>query len=171
MIFRRHSFLIATVAVLVSSAFAAGVFFRGFDQAVFAPALLMVFLAGGMMMAHGVRTGWAFPSGGCAVALALFWLWTGFSLTWSAVPHVSTIFVLIIGSMPFLFFTTLQHPRADALIRAQMAAVIAVIAVMALWAMIQFWFLADLAGARIRHPMLNPNNLAVLFTMAAFPLL
>src|SRR5687768_9725220 len=101
MAFQKHYFLDIAVAVLVATAFAIGVFFRGFEQAIFAPALLMVLLANGAMMAHGVRAGWAMPSAGSAIALALFWLWMGISLTWSAVPHVSAIFILIIGSMPF----------------------------------------------------------------------
>ncbi|HEY8190924.1 MAG TPA: O-antigen ligase family protein, partial [Alphaproteobacteria bacterium] len=124
-----------------------------------------------MMLFQGRRAAWRFPSAGCAIALALFWLWMGISLTWSAAPYISMIFALIIGSLPFLFFATIQHPRADALIRGQMIGVGAILVLMAAWAVIQFALLPDLAGARIRHPMLNPNNLAVLFVMGAFPML
>ena len=72
MTFQKHCLFDIAVAVLVGFAFAIGVFFRGFEQAIFAPALLMILLAGGAMMAHGMRTGWALPSAGSAIALALF---------------------------------------------------------------------------------------------------
>lgn len=173
----RHLALPATVGCLAFVAFVIGVFFRGFDQVLFAPALLCVLTSAGLMLATGRRDGaggargWAFPAGMAMGFLALFWWWITMSFIWTPVPHVSGIFIMLIGAMPLLVFTTLQHPRAQELVRAQMIAVACAMVLVALWALIQFFVLYEYAGTRIHHPMLNTNNLAVLLTMTSFLLL
>lgn len=167
----RADFFPILIGLLGAGAFIIGIFFRGLDQPLFTPALLCVLLMAGLMLSGGVRRGWSFPASAVMGFLALFWLWMVWALSWSSVPQVSGIFTLLIGAMPLLVFTTLQHPRATELVRAQMVAVAGVMVAVALWALVQFFFLHDLAGSRIHHPMLNTNNLAVLLVMPMFPML
>lgn len=167
----RSTLFSIVVGLLTALAFVIGVFFRGLDQPLFAPALLCVLLMAGLMLAGGMRTGWSFPAAAATGFLALFWLWMVLALSWSSVPEVSGVFTLLIGSMPLLVFATLQHARAGDLVRVQMQAVAAIMMLVALWALVQFFFLHDLAGSRIHHPMLNTNNLAVLLVATMFPVL
>lgn len=166
-----HRFGLPFIALLSFAAFLCGVFFRGFDQPLFAPALLCVYGLGAMILLTGYRGGWSVPATAVAGFLAAFWVWLGVSLFWSDVPYISTIFVLIIGVLPMLFFTVTAHPERDCVIGALSVGVCAATAFLGLWAVVQFVFLGDLVGTRIAHPMLNPNNLAVLLVMAVFPLL
>ncbi len=161
----------ALIALLSAVAFIIGIFFRGLDQVLFTPALLCVLLMAALMLAGGLRRGWDFPAAVSTGFLALFWLWMTWALAWSSVPQVSTVFTLLIGSIPLLVFATIQHSRAVELVRAQTVAITGVMVIVALWALTQFFFLHDLAGSRIHHPMLNTNNLAVLLVMAMFPMM
>ncbi|MGZ9098031.1 MAG: O-antigen ligase family protein [Micavibrio sp.] len=170
-IFNRQFLVPAVAAVLIFAAFWFGVFFRGFDQILFAPALLLVYLAAFLLLLPGLRTGWRFPVAPVTVFLFLFWLWMGLSLFWSDVPYISIIFAMTIGCLPLLFFAILQHPDTDRVIGMIWTAVIVAIAVLGLWAVFQFVFLSDVASNRIHHPMLNTNNLAVILSMGFFFLL
>lgn len=167
----KNRLIPATIAILVFSSFWLGVFFRGFDQVLFAPALLMVNLAAFLLILPGMRTGWRFPLTPVTFFLFSFWLWMGFSLLWSNVPYVSIIFAMTIGSLPLLFFALLQRPDSDRMISMIWTAMAFATSLLSIWAVIQFLFLQDLASNRIHHPMLNANNLAVILSMGFFFLL
>ena len=57
-VFHKQFLMPAVIAALVFAAFWLGVFFRGFDQVLFAPALLLVSLAGFLLLLPGLRAGW-----------------------------------------------------------------------------------------------------------------
>lgn len=164
----RFAYLPLTVATLTFIAFGLGIFFRGLDQLLFAPALLCILLAAFILLIGGLRRGWSLPAGDSAVFLALFWAWLVIALSWSQVAQVSTVFTLLLGAMPLLFFSVLQHPRHGDISRWYSASLSLALGLLGVWALIQFFVLLDLAGTRIRHPMLNPNNLAVLLAMGFF---
>lgn len=158
----------SAVFVLTFAAFVLGMFFRGLDQAIFTPTLLAVLLSAGIMLAGGWRGGWRVPASMPSLLLALFWLWMVVALSWSRVPEISAIFTLLLGSIPLLFFAAIQHPEAPRLIKVQDAAIALAVILAGVWALAQFFFLSDLTEKRIHHPMLNPNNLAVLLMIGAF---
>jgi len=170
-IFNRQFLIPAVAAALIFAAFWFGVFFRGFDQVLFAPALLLVYLAAFLLLLPGLRTGWRFPAAPVAGFLFFFWFWMGLSLIWSDVPYVSIIFAMTIGSLPLLFFPVLQHPDTGRVIGMIWSAMIIAVAALSFWAVFQFLFLSDIASNRIHHPMLNTNNLAVILSMGFFFLL
>lgn len=170
-VFHKQFLMPAIVAALVFAAFWLGVFFRGFDQVLFAPALLLVSLAGFLLLLPDLRAGWRFPVDSAAVLLLLFWGWVGLSLTWSDVPYISIIFAMTIGSLPLLFFCLLQNPDSDRAIDMVWTAMVIAVAALSIWTVFQFLFLQDIAGTRIHHPMLNANNLAVILSMGFFFLL
>ncbi len=161
----------ALIAGCVFIAFFFGVVFRGFDNPVFAPAIILTSVAAMLLLIPGLQRGWSFPAAPAAGFLFLFWLWMGVSLSWSDVPYVSMIFFMTIGALPLLFFSVLQHRNAEQVIAFLWVALAAAGSVLAVWAVAQFLFLSDLAGSRIHHPMLNANNLAVILSLNFFVLL
>lgn len=158
----------AAVPLLFAVAFICGVFFRGLDQMLFMPALLSVIFVAFLLGLHGIRKGWDMPSAPPALWLAGFWLWMVIALIGSQVFSVSAVFTLLIGTMPLVFFMLVQYPDADRLIRRVTTVLAVIISVMAAWALTQFVFLSDLVDERIRHPMLNPNNLGVVIGVGIF---
>lgn len=152
-------------------AFVFGVFFVGFDKPYFAPALVLVALTSMIALIPGIWRGWNFPVAPPALALLAFWGWLGLTLLISKVPSVSMIFFVTIGALPLMFFSLTQSPRAQDFIRAGRIAIIVATSLMSIWALVQFFFFSDLVGSRVRHPMLNPNNLAVTLAMGVFMML
>lgn len=156
------------IPFFVLMAFAMGVFFRGLDEVLFAPALFCVVIAALMLLRPGFVRSWSFPADGASVFLALFWFWMVIALSWSHVPAISCIFTILIGSLPLLYFSLTQHDDADLMIRRTGAGLAVLVALLAVWVLVQFMVLTDLVDSRIRHPMLNPNNLAVVLALGVF---
>lgn len=161
----------ATIAILIFAAFWCGVFFRGFDEATFAPALLSITVAAGLALLPAGQGGWKFPKAPAAIFLGVFWAWMALSLTWSQVPYVSILFFMTIGTLPFLFFTVMQGGNADRIIAWLWGSLALAAYLLAIWACLQFFFWRDMTGSRIHHPMLNANNLAVILSMGFFLML
>ena len=163
-----HKSLFFFVAVNLFAAFMLGVFFRGFDQAIFAPALVAISLSSFLLILPGIRRGWKMPKSMTALFLLLYWVWIGISLFWSGVPYISILFALLIGSLPLLFFSIVQNNDSDHITRFFSAALTVAIGIIAIWALIQYFFLSEHIFTRINHPMLNANNLAVIIAMGFF---
>lgn len=161
----------ATIAILIFAAFWCGVFFRGFDEVTFAPALLSITVASGLALFPVGQGGWRFPKAPAAIFLGAFWAWMALSLTWTSVPYVSILFFMTIGTLPFLFFTVMQGPNADRIIAWLWGSLALAAYLLAIWACLQFFLWRDMTGARIHHPMLNANNLAVILSMGFFLML
>ena len=159
------------IAACVLGAFFCGVMFRGFDAPIFAPAIILTCVAAALLLVPGLRRGWSFPAAPAAGFLFLFWLWMAWSLSWSDVPYISMIFFMTIGALPLLFFSVLQYRDVDRVITMLWAALAVGGSALAIWAVVQFLFLSELAGTRIHHPMLNANNLAVILSLNFFVLL
>ncbi|MDB5490265.1 MAG: putative bicarbonate transporter, family [Micavibrio sp.] len=156
------------IALCLAGSFTGAIFFSGFDKPYFVPALLLV--AAGTLVAlwPGFRKGWSFASAPVTWLLCGFWAWLALSMMWTKVPHVSMIFFVTISTLPMLFFSIVQSPRADDFIRYCRAGIMIPVTLLALSTIGQYFLLPDLIRDRINYPMLNPNNLAETLMMGVF---
>lgn len=152
-------------------AFGCGLFFQGTDTIWFVPSLLSLLLGGIILLAPGWRNGWALPRAYVCFFVAAYWAWLPVALFWSTVPFISILFTVIFSVLPFFFFALVLSPRPGETARIHGYATLAALALLAGWAMIQFLFLYRDYGPRIHHPLLSPNNLAVLLNMGLLPAL
>ncbi len=158
--------------LFLGGAFGAALFFRGTDSMLFAPALIGLLIAGLLMLRpFGRLAPWALPCSATAIFLFLFWAYMGISLFWSTIPYMSTLFFFILSALPFLFFALVMAPDSAFVTRGAFILFLLMMAATAVWAATQFFFLYDVFGPRIKHPMLNPNNMAAVLNMALFPAL
>ena len=153
-------------ALLLAEVFGVSLFFQGIHD------IRITAVIGGLLVfgfatavLPGLRDGWRVPKTASAGLLALFAFYMALSTLWSSVPYISMVFTLIIGTLPFLFFCIVMasSPRLQARICA--GAVGGVMVGLAGWALLQFFFFHGKYGERVHHPMLDPNNLAVVFVM------
>lgn len=163
---RRHDYLkwpfVATVPLLALG-FGLSSFFTGTDTLWFAPPLLCLYVLAGIAFAPGFRHGWALPRSATAGLVLLFGVYVALSSLWSQVPYISILFSFVLTTLPLLFFALLCMAAPERAVRLHGAALFAVLCMLALWALVQFFFLYEQYGPRIHHPMLSPNSLAALF--------
>ncbi|MCB1563137.1 MAG: O-antigen ligase family protein [Alphaproteobacteria bacterium] len=155
--------------LFVLGSFAAGLYFRGTDNLLVLPHIGALLLLAGLSLWPCFQKGWHLPRGGFAALLFAYALYIWASVFWSTVPYNSTLFALIFSVLPLTVFTLLLAPEPLKNLRLCMGALGIGIAVLALWALVQFFILTP--GDRVHDPMLNPNNLAVIFNMGLFPAL
>jgi O-antigen ligase len=155
--------------LLVLGSFAAGLYFRGTDNILVLPHIGALLLLAGISLWPCFQKGWQLPRGGFIALLLAYALYIWASVFWSTVPYNSTLFALIFSVLPLTVFTLILTPEPLKNLRLCMGALGAGIAVLALWALVQFFIL--IPGDRVHDPMLNPNNLAVIFNMGLFPAL
>ncbi|MCB9987753.1 MAG: O-antigen ligase family protein [Rhodospirillales bacterium] len=158
----------ALAALVFAGAFAASLFFQGTTSILFVPALVGMIFYGVVIWRPFSGTDRHIPRSATALLLSLFWLYMAVSLFWSTVPYISMLFFFIISSFPFVFFILVSAPDPYKAALTAGGVALTVLAGIAVWAVIQFFFLYDVYGPRIHHPMLNPNNLAAVFNMAFF---
>jgi O-antigen ligase len=156
---------------LLVAAFSFSVFFTGTENPYFAPSFFCLSLFGLLCMAAAPKDGIKLPQTATFLSILAFWFYIIISSTWSSVPYISTMFVLVFSILPGYFIFAQLAADREKWARIHAGAIIAVIAVFAAWAIVQFVFLFDIYGPRIHHPMLNPNNLAGLFNIALFPMI
>ena len=156
-----------TVPLLIVS-FIIGVSFRGTDSMLFLPNLVGIIILGFLALWPGFKKGWSIPRFYLPGFVALYWLHILASISWSSVPYNSTLFALIFSLLPFIYLVFTIAPDRDKWVSIHVGALGAAMAGLAVWALIQFFFFLEEYGPRIKHPMLNPNNLAVLFNMSLF---
>ena len=96
------------------------------------------------------------------LSLILFGAYLTASVLWSSAPYVSGIFAMVFGVLPMVAVACLMRPT----LRLAWTVALGCVAVgLALWACYAFYLSPVEAGTRISGPMLNPNNLAALFSM------
>jgi O-antigen ligase len=156
---------------LLMTAYGLGVYFRGTDNILFMPTIVALMTFSLFSFWPGIKNGWKIPRSLVFVFTFLFWLYMAASVIWSSVPYNSVFFALIIGTLPLLFITFTLSSEPVKWLKIHGAAMGLSALGLSVWALIQFFFLYEEYGPRIHHPMLNPNNLAVLFNMAIFPVL
>ncbi|MBI4030324.1 MAG: O-antigen ligase family protein [Proteobacteria bacterium] len=169
--FYRHfpafSQVIAIPALLMALGF--GIFFHGTQDILYAPCIFAVLIAGGAMLADACGRGFSFPRTATAGFMLAYWVYLLIALSWSTAPYISFFFFLIFSIPPFLFFAFSVHPCAAEKTRVYEIAILAALAVLAVWAIVQFFFLFDDYGARIKHPFFDPNSMAAMMNMGLFP--
>jgi O-antigen ligase/Tfp pilus assembly protein PilF len=155
----------------LAAAFGLALFYHGTPDVTYGPMMVMAGFAGILFLAPGLKNGWSMPRSFTAAAIGAWWLFLAASLLWSQTPYISFYFFLIFSILPFLFFAFVIAPEPERACRSASLCLFAVISGIALWAIIQFLFLFDEYGARIRHPFFDPNSMAALLNMGLIPAL
>ena len=145
------------------------VFFVGTNSPLLAPAVLSLMAVSALTIWPNFKQGWEIPQSYTFLFTVMFWLWICVSIFWSTVPYVSTIFAVILSILPGFFTICIVAANREKCTKIYAGTLWIALACFAVWALIQFFFLFEQYGPRIRHPMLNPNNLAGLFNMGIFP--
>jgi len=99
--------------------------------------------------------------------MGAFWLLAFLSILRSDVINISFMAFCFFSVMPlsFLVFATTGKSEHYKLIASLMGIVFAG---MAVWALVQFFVLNEYFDGRARHPLMNPNSLAALFSLPFF---
>lgn len=157
--------------ILCVGSFTAGVYFNGTDSFLFFPAITGVLLSGLIALWSGFDRGWQVPRSYLLFFVLLYGVYIWASTLWSEVPYNSILFALIFSILPFIFMVFTVVPDKGRWVSLHLFGIGLVVAGLSVWALVQFFFFFDVYGPRIHHPMLNPNNLAVIFNMCLFPAL
>ncbi|MBU0859508.1 MAG: hypothetical protein KJ667_06195, partial [Alphaproteobacteria bacterium] len=134
--------------------------------------LLGVLCAGGAFV-YAFWTGAAgLPRSPVLAVAGLFWVLTGISVAFSAVPFVSFVAFCSFSLLPLSALCFLCAPdRVRAINRAAAGAGV-ILAALALWAVGQYLFVPDmLVYGQVRYPFANPNSYAALMAAGVFPAL
>lgn len=161
------------VALLMATGLGFAVFTYGTDDLKYGPTILCSILAAFLVLWHAWRTrDTAMPVTATTVSIAAFFLYLLVSVLWSTVFYTSMYFAVIFLLIPFLFFSgTLRSSSRTMLFFMAGGAAATVMAVM-FWDIYQYIFMfGGEHGTRVKHPFLDPNNLAVFMNMALFPVL
>jgi O-antigen ligase len=153
---------------LLAAAFGMSCFFTGTDTFWFAPPLVCLFTMLFIAAAPGFRNGFMPPRSVTAIMIVLFGVYTAISTFWSQAPYISILFAFVLTALPLTFLIIVCLPRPLLAARLHAGALVVVLCGFAAWALIQFFFMYEKYGPRIHHPMLSPNNLAVLFMIGLF---
>lgn len=160
-------------ALLIAVALLSGVFTYGSDDLKYGPAVIGTFLASLLLIARGYRArSLSFPVTATTLLLCAFFGYVLLSTTWAVVHYTAIYFALIFMLIPLLFFAVVCTGQPERTLRFALGGAGVVIAGVMVWDLIQFFFIYGAQhGARVKHPFLDPNNLAVFMNMAFIPLL
>jgi len=156
--------------VLLGLAFGLSLFFNGLHIPLLGASgvLLVVVLA--LALAPGIRSGWQVPRSPAAAWLVVWWVFLALSLAWSTVVFTSSLYYWWLSALPLTFFALVLAPAPRAWTRAALTGLMAAALLLSLWALVQFFVFPETYGYRAHHPLLNPNNLAGLLSLALLPL-
>lgn len=162
----------AVTVPLLAASILFSAFFKGTDSVLYAPAFFCLLLLAAIELWPSLRSGtWRLPVSATAGLVLAFGVYVSAALFWSTTPYISTIFTLILTVLPFLAAVIVLSPDPGKSAAVYAGTAFAVIAGIALWALVQFFFLYGTYGPRIHHPLINPNDLAALILMALLPAL
>ena len=147
------------------AAFGFSLFFDGYGNINYAPAVLLLLTGALLIILPGLRGGLFLPSSGTALALFAFWFYATASLSWSTVPFVSLITYLILITLPLMFLMFSVRESLRNWLRPAALGLIAALTLLGGWAVCQTLFLSDVYGPRAHHPLLNSDNLAILLDL------
>ncbi len=147
---------------------ALAMFFRGIEQALFAPVLGGAWVCAALAFWPARRmVGWDAPWAPLTVALVLFFGWIGLAVFRADVAFVSGAFTAMLLLVPALFFTlTLYRDHGPDILPAMTRVLTGLGAALSVWTIFQAAVLPDLAGGRIHHPFLNANDLGAFIAMS-----
>lgn len=159
-------------AALVLASFTVSLFFEGYRDIHYAPAILCILAASALCVLPALVAGRLdLPRAPAASALFALWLYITISLSWSTVPYASLVTYLVFTAAPLAFFAPLLSPARAGMLKALAAGLMAALAVLAAWAVIQYAALPGIYGPRAHHPLPSPNNLAGLLNLGLLPAL
>ncbi len=171
-LFRKHVIGIL-VALLMATSLGFAVFTYGTDDLKYGPAVVCPILASLLVLFQAWRArDMVFPVTATTMSVAAFFLYLLASVLWSTVFYTSMYFAVIFLLIPFLFFAgTIRASSRTMLFFMAGGVSVTVMAVM-FWDIYQYIFMfGGEYGTRVKHPFLDPNNLAVFMNMALFPVL
>ena len=149
--------------------FITGIFFNGTDSFLFMPCIGGLIGLCVLMLWPGIGREFSVPRSWLLIFVLLYLSLVWANIFWSLVPYNSILFAFIFSIFPVLFLVFSMAPERQNWLVVLGSVIAAGVAALSVWALVQFFFLFDTYGPRIHHPMLNPNNLAVIFNMCLFP--
>lgn len=156
-------------AGLLLAAFSLSLFFTGYRDIIYAPAVALLLLAAGFVVIPCFWRGCDIPSGAAPLLLFALWIYITLSMLWSTVPFASMVTWLVFIALPVtFFFLSMPQDRRIYLIVAA-GTLLAALAVLGGWAVVQSAW--GLYGARAHHPLHNANDLAALLNLGLLPAL
>lgn len=161
----------AVLSALLLAAFVCGLFFTGYYDIIFAPAVLCVMLAFCGTVVPCLARVCNVPSGSAALLLFFLWLYVTLSLMWSTVPYASLVTWLVFLCLPATFFALSMPPDNRSLIMGAAGMLLAALTLLGGWTAVQGLFLRETFGMRAHHPLPNANDVATLLNLGLFPVL
>lgn len=156
-----------TGAMALLAAFGCGLYFGGYQDIIFAPAIGALLVFALLALLPLCWRGFNLPATPVAALTAAFWFFITLSLGWSNVPFASIVTYLIALVLPLTFFAlTLARDRTAWLSLCGGMLMMGLL-VLAGWAVVQSVFLPDLFY-RAHDPLPNPNSLAALLNLGLF---
>lgn len=159
----------ALIAAALLAAFACGLFFTGYRDTIYAPAIFLLLLTGCGTVIPSFWKGCNIPGGAVSFFLFALWLYITLSLSWSTVPFASLVTWLVFICLPLTFFSLSAPQDARRYITAAALSLLAALAALGAWAFVQTLFFSGVYGARAHHPLPNANDLAALLNLGLFP--
>ena len=156
-------------AGLLLAAFSLSLFFTGYRDIIYAPAVVLLLLAAGLAVIPCFWRGCNIPFGVASLLLFALWLYITISMSWSAVPFTSMVTWLVFVSLPVTFFSLSLPQDRRTYIMATARALLGALALLGGWAIVQGAF--GLYGVRAHHPLQNANDLAALLNLGLLPVL
>lgn len=157
-------------AMALLAAFGCGLYFRGYQDIIFAPATFALLAFALLAVLPGFRHGFKLPSSPVVWATAAFWLFITLSIAWSTVPFASIVTYLIALALPVTFFSLLLARDRPAWLALCGAMLMMGLLVLAGWAVVQSTVLAD-RFYRAHDPLPNPNSLGALLNLGLFAMI
>ena len=139
----------------------------------YGPAVACTILATLLLLVRAFRADiLSLPQSATVVSLLAFFSYLLVSVLWTSIAYTSIYFILIFLLMPLLFMAVVCAGRSEQILPFALAGAGVVIGGVMIWALIQYVFMfgGDF-GTRVKHPFLDPNNLAVFMNMGLLPLL
>lgn len=158
-------------ALLVLIAFGFGLFFGGYRDVHYAPAIACLLSFTLMAILPPLRERLMVPSAPVAILAFIFWIHVTLSISWSTVPFASIVTYLVFLALPLSFFAPLLSGQPQQWLQPLFIALMGAITLCALWAIIQFTVFHGDYGSRAAHPLPNPNNMAGLINLGLLPAL
>lgn len=157
--------------MLLAAGLGFALFTYGTDDRNYGPAVLLPWAAAFIFLCRYIVCAHAqIPVTMTVGSMIAFFGYLVLSCFWSSIPYTSFYFLLVFALMPLTFFTVILSPEPHKILSFVLAGVGSVIVAVMIWTLYQYAFqFGDNSAVRIRHPFLDPNNLAVFTNMALLP--
>lgn len=150
------------------AAFLCSLFFiNSWQLELFGSAIALVSIWSVVALTQISANGFDIPKSWCLRFMGAFWGLTFISIIGSDITNISVMAFCFFSALPLSFFVlTLNGNRQQFEFIAKILAV--VFTGLAIWALIQFVVFNEHFQGRARHPLMNPNSLAALFSLVFF---